>query len=112
MGFLLAAAVEKYDLDEYFASQVIPRAKADMRILLLMMIATMGLSLWINNTAAAAIMMTLALKLVEGAEEKADNFSKALVLGIAYSATVGCGGPCWNHHDSDGRRHPEEAYKG
>lgn len=88
-GFLLAASVEKYDLDEYLASQVVFRVKADVRILLLvMMIATMSLSLWISNTAAAAIMMTLALKLVEGAEE-ADNFPKALVLGIAYSATVG-----------------------
>jgi sodium-dependent dicarboxylate transporter 2/3/5 len=89
-GFLLAAAVEKYDLDEYFASQVVSRVRADARILLLvMMTATMALSLWISNTAAAAIMMTLALKLVEGAEDKGDNFPKALVLGIAYSATVG-----------------------
>ncbi len=89
-GFLLAAAVEKYDLDEYLASQVVSRAKADVRILLLvMMIATMSLSLWISNTAAAAIMMTLALKLVEGSEEKGDNFPKVLVLGIAYSATLG-----------------------
>lgn len=89
-GFLLAAAVEKYDLDEYFASRVVSRAEADNRILILvMMIATMTLSLWISNTAAAAIMMTLALKLIEGAGDGGDNFPKALVLGIAYSATVG-----------------------
>ncbi len=89
-GFLLAVAVEKYDLDEYLASKVLSKVRADTRILLLtMMTATMALSLWISNTAAAAIMMTLALKLVEGLEDERGNFPKALVLGIAYSATIG-----------------------
>jgi len=89
-GFLLAVAVEKYDLDEFFAYQIVSRVKADARVLILVvMAATAFLSMWISNTASTALMLTMALKLTEGIEDEKGNFSKIVVLSIAYASTAG-----------------------
>ena len=89
-GFLLAIAVEKNDLDEYFAYQIVSRVKADTRVLVLVLMATTAfLSMWISNTAATALMLTVALKMTEGITKEDGNFPKIVVLGIAYSATAG-----------------------
>ena len=89
-GFLLAIAVEKQDLDEYLAYHILSRLKADARSVVLAIMATTAfLSMWISNTASTALMLTIALKLTEEIEDGRGNFSKIVVLGIAYSATAG-----------------------
>lgn len=89
-GFLLAIAVEKQDLDEYFAHQIISRVRADARFVVLVLMATTAfLSMWISNTASTALMLTIALRLTEGVRDQKGNFPKIVVLGIAYSATAG-----------------------
>jgi len=89
-GFLLALAVEKNDLDEFFAYQMISKFKADARFMVLIfMVTTAFLSMWISNTASTALMLTMALRLTETVKDKRGNFSKILVLSIAYSATAG-----------------------
>jgi sodium-dependent dicarboxylate transporter 2/3/5 len=89
-GFLLAIAVEKQDLDEYFAHQILSRVQADARIVILVIMATTAfLSMWISNTASTALMLTMALRLTEGVSDQRGNFSKIVVLSIAYSATAG-----------------------
>jgi len=89
-GFLLAIAVEKNDLDEYFAFQIISRVRADSRVVILVLMSTTAfLSMWISNTAATALMLTMALRMTEGIAEGEDNFPKIVVLSIAYSATAG-----------------------
>ncbi|UCD44941.1 MAG: anion permease, partial [Candidatus Bathyarchaeota archaeon] len=89
-GFLLAIAVEKQDLDEYFAHQIISRVQADARFVVLVLMATTAfLSMWISNTASTALMLTMALRLTEGVRDQKGNFPKIVVLGIAYSATAG-----------------------
>lgn len=89
-GFLLAIAVEKNDLDEFFAYQMISKFKADARFMVLMfMVTTAFLSMWISNTASTALMLTMALRLTETVKDKRGNFSKIIVLSIAYSATAG-----------------------
>jgi len=89
-GFLLAIAVEKQDLDEYLAYQILSRLKADARFVILAIMATTAfLSMWISNTASTALMLTIALKLTDEIEDPRGNFSKIMVLGIAYSATAG-----------------------
>ncbi len=89
-GFLLAIAVEKNDLDEFFAYQMISKFKADARFIVLMfMVTTAFLSMWISNTASTALMLTMALRLNETVKDKRDNFPKIIVLSIAYSATAG-----------------------
>jgi sodium-dependent dicarboxylate transporter 2/3/5 len=89
-GFLLAIAVEKQDLDEYLAYQILSRMRADARFVILAIMATTAfLSMWISNTASTALMLTIALKLTDEIEDQRGNFSKIMVLGIAYSATAG-----------------------
>lgn len=89
-GFLLAIAVEKQDLDEYFAHQILSRVRADAGIVVLVIMATTAfLSMWISNTASTALMLTVALRLTEGVTDRRGNFPKIVVLGIAYSATAG-----------------------
>jgi sodium-dependent dicarboxylate transporter 2/3/5 len=89
-GFLLAIAVEKHDLDEYMAYRIISTVKADARtVTLVFMTTTAFLSMWISNTAAAALMLTMALTLIDRIHDEKGNFPKIMVLGIAYSATAG-----------------------
>ena len=89
-GFLLAVAVEKYDLDEYFAYVIVSRVKAGPRgVTLAVMLATAFLSMWISNSAATALLITMALKITDAIPTNRGNFSKIMVLGIAYSATAG-----------------------
>ncbi|MEM2386854.1 MAG: SLC13 family permease [Candidatus Bathyarchaeia archaeon] len=90
-SFFLALAFEKQDLDEALAHRIVTRLGGDARRLVLgLMFTTAFLSMWLNNTATTALMITLALSLTvkcdRGGEE---NFYKVMVLGIAYSASVG-----------------------
>ncbi|MCW4012768.1 MAG: DASS family sodium-coupled anion symporter [Candidatus Bathyarchaeota archaeon] len=89
-GFMLAVAVEKYDLDEYFAYLILSKVKAGAKgIVLAVMFATGFLSMWISNSASAALLITMALKITDQVKDKQGNFSKIMVLAIAYSATAG-----------------------
>ncbi len=89
-GFMLAVAVEKYDLDEYFAYLILSRVKDGAKsIVLAVMLATGFLSMWISNSAATALLITMALKITDQVKDKKENFSKIMVLAIAYSATAG-----------------------
>lgn len=89
-GFLLAVAVSKHDLDEYFAYKILSKINADARIVVLVFMLTTGfLSMWISNTASASLMLTIALKLTEDMKGNNNNLPKIMVLGVAYSATAG-----------------------
>lgn len=89
-GFMLAVAVEKYDLDEYFAFLILARVKTGVKgIVLAIMFATGFLSMWISNSASAALLIAMALKITEQTKDETGNFSKIMVLAIAYSATAG-----------------------
>ena len=64
--------------------------------MLLMMIVTAILSMFMSNTATAATMIPIAVAVTDKLkvnkaieEEKIDRYSKALILGIAYSASLG-----------------------
>lgn len=89
-GFMLAVAVEKYDLDEYFAYMILSRVNAGVKTVVLVIMFTTGiLSMWISNTASTALLITMALKITNQVVDGKKNFSKIMVLGIAYSATAG-----------------------
>ncbi len=89
-GFMLAVAVEKYDLDEIFAYYIVSKVRQGAkRLALAVMVATAFLSMWISNSASTALLITMALKITESVVDKRGNFSKVMVLGIAYSATAG-----------------------
>lgn len=89
-GFLLALAVDKHDLDEVLGREILRRlGRRPRRVTLGMMAATALLSMWISNTAATALMMTVALPLADRAADPRGNMAKVVVLGVAYSATLG-----------------------
>lgn len=95
-GFILASAMEKWDLHKRIALQIISKVGTNQhQIILGFMIATAFLSMWISNTATAVMMMPIASAVIKGQEKTADNansneqFGKALMLGIAYSASIG-----------------------
>jgi sodium-dependent dicarboxylate transporter 2/3/5 len=100
-GFLLAQALQRWDLDRRIALSTLARVGTrPTRILGGLMLATAAISAFVSNTATAAMMLPIALGVVRwaeraalptdalGARELAD-FRTALMLGVAYAATIG-----------------------
>lgn len=93
-GFMLAAASERWGLHRRLAYGVIALVGGDARrVVLALMVATGLISMWISNTATAALMLPLTVALIElarrEAPERARRFGAALVLGMAYAASIG-----------------------
>lgn len=94
-GFVLALAVERSGLHRRIALRVIFFVGAGpSRLVLGFMIATAILSMWISNTATVMLMLPIALAVVaqvrgEQAADGSRNFSVALLLGVAYAASIG-----------------------
>jgi len=96
-GFILAIAIEKWNLHKRIALTVINIIGTSVsKIILGFMIATAFLSMWISNTATTVMMlpigMAIILQLKDNPKTKEDEneiFGKALMLSIAYSASIG-----------------------
>lgn len=92
-GFFLAKAIELQYLHKRMALVVIKLLGTSRRtIILSFMIATAFLSMWIANVAVALLMLPIALAIIskeENEEGKAGAFGLAMMLAIAYSASVG-----------------------
>jgi sodium-dependent dicarboxylate transporter 2/3/5 len=100
-GFLIAAAFERCGLHRRMALTMVRLGGAGPRqIVGSFMAATGFISLWVSNTATVAMLLPMALSLVELVEERADfsvateerdhrNFAVALLLGLAYAANIG-----------------------
>lgn len=96
-GFLLATAIQKWNLHKRIALNIIKLIGTNVnRIILGFMIATAFMSMWISNTATVVMLMPMGLsiiKLLEDNPHTAQNenkiFGKALMLSIAYSASIG-----------------------
>ncbi len=91
-GFFLAKAIELSHLHKRIALFIISKLGTSRRkIILSFMIATALLSLWIANVAVALLMLPIALAIVDKEEEEGNktNFGLALMLSIAYAASVG-----------------------
>lgn len=97
-GFLIAVAMQKWNLHRRIALNVINKVgSSPNRLVLGFMLATSLLSMWISNTATCVMMTPVAIAVVEQTRrERADaaakdnyNFGTALMLGIAYSSSAG-----------------------
>lgn len=88
-GFLIALAIEKHQLHKRIALNIIHQVGTNPnRIILGFMIATAFLSMWISNTATTLMMVPIAVSVI-GHIKSGKRFSKALLLAIAYSASIG-----------------------
>jgi len=95
-GFLIAVTMEKWNLHHRIALHTIHFVGVTPnRIVLGFMLATAFLSMWISNTAATMMMVTIAVAVLHeiagDSGESAGNpqFGAALMLGICYAASIG-----------------------
>ncbi|MGD8619729.1 MAG: SLC13 family permease, partial [Gammaproteobacteria bacterium] len=95
-GFLIAVTMEKWNLHHRIALHTIRLVGVTPnRIVLGFMLATAFLSMWISNTAATMMMVTIALAVLHeiardaGESPGCSQFGTALMLGIGYSASIG-----------------------
>ena len=88
-GFVLSVAGAKYGIDSWLASRMIRAAGGQKRRLLLSMMGlTAVLSMWMLNTAAAA-MMLVALRPLFAQASGDRSFRIAMLLGLAIAANLG-----------------------
>lgn len=88
-GFMIARAMQKHGLDKRFAWSIASKTTSSWVMLLLVMLATAFMSMWISNTATTAIMIPIGLAIVLKVGRRMSNFTKAMVLGIAFAANIG-----------------------
>ncbi len=90
-GFALAAALHRQQLDSYLALRMIHLAGGRLsRAVWLLFLASGLLSMWISNTATVAIMLPLALGLLNDIDRQRQlNTHTFVLLGVAYSASLG-----------------------
>lgn len=101
-GFLLALAVEKWGLHRRLALATLVAVGTRPAMLVGgFMLATALVSMWISNTATTLMMLPIGLSVVHllsdklasgdsaAAKTDAGNLATALLLGIAYAASIG-----------------------
>ena len=96
-GFIIAIAIEKWNLHKRIALNIINLIGSDVKkIILGFMLATAFLSMWISNTATAVMMLPIGIAIItqlkdnpNTIEDENQIFGKSLMLAIAYSASIG-----------------------
>lgn len=95
-GFMLAFAIEKWDLHKRIAIKILSVVGTKpSSILLGVMISAYLISNWISNTATCMMLFSAVLALILeteqyiNGEKHRNKFAAALLLGLAYSATIG-----------------------
>lgn len=96
-GFVLAIAIERWNLHRRIALNIIKLIGTNIKSIILgFMMATAFLSMWISNTATSVMMLPIGMAIISQLRDnpatKADEnaiFGKALMLAIAYSASIG-----------------------
>ncbi len=97
-GFMLARAIEKWGLHKRIALNVLLKVGSDGRALVGgFMLAAALLSMWVTNTATTMMLLPIGLAIIAMVDVAVSdvpartrwNFQTALLLGIAYAATIG-----------------------
>jgi solute carrier family 13 (sodium-dependent dicarboxylate transporter), member 2/3/5 len=92
-GFIIAMALQRWNLHRRIALNVLRRFDASPSALVAgFMIASAVMSMWVSNTATTLMMVPIALSVAEavscpGNEKR--RFIVALLLGVAYAASIG-----------------------
>ncbi|MBQ4810743.1 DASS family sodium-coupled anion symporter [Pseudoalteromonas luteoviolacea] len=92
-GFLISIAMEKSQLHKRIALKTMLKSGTNPKYQILAMMLVSGfLSMWINNTATTLMLLPIALSVIHVLQSNGngcDNYAKALLLAIAYSASLG-----------------------
>ncbi len=97
-GFIVAFAMQRWDLHRRIALNVLQVAGGNGRSLVGGFMLTSALiSMWVMNTSTTMMLLPIAVsiiavihKSVAGLDQKArDDFQYSLLLGVAYGATIG-----------------------
>ena len=93
-GMVLGAGMEEQGLHRRIALRVLHALGTEPRRLLLgVLVATAGISMWISNTATAVMMMPIALALIRRLEAQTGarlpSYGCAVMLGVAWAANLG-----------------------
>ena len=90
-GFALATALHVQQLDRKIAFWLMSLSGSHLGLAALLLFGvTAALSMWISNTATAAMMLPLALGIMSHLDKKQErNTFVFILLGIAYSASIG-----------------------
>ncbi len=101
-GFMIALAMEKWNLHRRIALNIIKLVGTNIRSVIFgFMLATALLSMWISNTATTMMMLPIALAVArqfgeffslentQTGEKEGKKFGISLMLGIAYAASIG-----------------------
>jgi solute carrier family 13 (sodium-dependent dicarboxylate transporter), member 2/3/5 len=96
-GMWIAACMEQWGLHRRIALNIVAKiGTSPRRIVLGFMLATGFITLWISNTAAAIMMFPIGMAVIRKFEEQhsrndelLQRFGLALMLGIAYAASIG-----------------------
>ncbi len=101
-GMLLGAAMERWNLHQRIALMVmLALGSSPPRLVAGLLCATAIISMWVSNTAAAIMMLPIAIGVIELAhtqheeagnareDKAARNFAVASLLAVAYGASIG-----------------------
>jgi len=94
-GFIIALALQKWNLHKRIALKILMlTGVSPAKVLFGFMFASSFLSMWISNTATTMMMLPIILSVLQKLEnlygkEKTRNYSIGLLLGIAYSSSIG-----------------------
>mgnify|MGYP002638819644 CR=1 FL=1 len=94
-GFLVALAIQKWDLHKRIALSILNIVgNSPGRLLFGFMFTTAFLSMWISNTATAMLMVPIIISIIKKLEllnnkKAVQLFAVGLLLSVAYSASIG-----------------------
>ncbi len=88
-GFLLSSAMTTHGVDRVLAARVLrPVAASGQSLVYGLLGLSALLSMWMSNTATAAMMLSL-INPVVAARPPGDRFAQALILAVAFGANIG-----------------------
>lgn len=90
-GFALATVLHKQKIDQIIANKIMAMAKGKLIVAALYLFGiTAFLSMWMSNTATAAMMLPLAMGILSQMDRTTYHSTYVfMLLGIAYSASIG-----------------------